>query len=160
MQIIHTGAFHAHEAENNLGFRNRIVILSYLVVSSYVKYGSSQRNISLGSIRPLQSVSILHIVLLMSKSIKLKGVEWEGKPFSVSAKDIERPKIQRSLDITVCLTTSGICGTDLHTLHGNLATKATMTLGHEGIGIVEVIGEGIPSLKGDRVCDSKKRMLC
>jgi glutathione-independent formaldehyde dehydrogenase len=45
-----------------------------------------------------------------------------------------------------------VCGTDLHTLHGRLATKVSWTLGHESIGIVEEIWEGALTLKkGGRV---------
>jgi hypothetical protein len=44
----------------------------------------------------------------MGKPIRMKGVEWEGKTFSVSVKDVERPMIQQALDIFMHLTTSGM----------------------------------------------------
>ncbi|ABF35094.1 Alcohol dehydrogenase [Streptococcus pyogenes MGAS2096] len=46
----------------------------------------------------------------------------------------------------------GVCHTDLHVAHGDFGQVPGRILGHEGIGIVEEIGEGVTSLKvGDRV---------
>lgn len=46
----------------------------------------------------------------------------------------------------------GVCHTDLHVAHGDFGKVPGRILGHEGIGIVEKIGEGVTSLKeGDRV---------
>ena len=48
---------------------------------------------------------------------------------------------------------SGLCGSDLHVLHGR-TTVATypMVMGHEGSGTVEMVGPGVTSLApGDHV---------
>lgn len=46
----------------------------------------------------------------------------------------------------------GVCHTDLHVAHGDFGEVPGRILGHEGIGIVQEIGEGVESLKvGDRV---------
>ncbi|HGI2372955.1 TPA: alcohol dehydrogenase catalytic domain-containing protein [Streptococcus agalactiae] len=46
----------------------------------------------------------------------------------------------------------GVCHTDLHVAHGDFGQVPGRILGHEGIGIVEEIGEGVTSLRvGDRV---------
>lgn len=46
----------------------------------------------------------------------------------------------------------GVCHTDLHVAHGDFGQVPGRILGHEGIGIVEELGEGVTSLKvGDRV---------
>lgn len=46
----------------------------------------------------------------------------------------------------------GVCHTDLHVAHGDFSEVPGRILGHEGIGIVEKVGEGVTSLKpGDRV---------
>ena len=83
---------------------------------------------------------------------KMKALRWEGKPFSVSVKEIPIPKIKDSLDVIVRLTSSAICGTDLHTFHGRVETRKDLTLGHENLGIVEEVGNDITNLqKGDRV---------
>jgi threonine dehydrogenase-like Zn-dependent dehydrogenase len=86
------------------------------------------------------------------KTGKMKAVRWEGKPFSVSVKEIDIPKITQPLDAIVRLTSSAICGSDLHTYHGRIGMNHPLTFGHENIGIIEEIGKDITSLKkGDRV---------
>lgn len=69
---------------------------------------------------------------------------WEAKP---------RPTIQDPADAIVRITTSTICGTDLHILKGNLPTVTEgRTLGHEGIGIIEKVGKGVSDFHvGDKV---------
>ena len=60
---------------------------------------------------------------------------WENKP---------RPTLQDSSDAIVRITTSTICGTDLHILKGDLpAVIDGRILGHEGIGVVEQVGTGV-----------------
>jgi alcohol dehydrogenase len=69
---------------------------------------------------------------------------WENKP---------RPAIQDPSDAIVRITTSTICGTDLHILKGDLpAVTDGRILGHEGIGVVEQVGTGVSEFQvGDRV---------
>ena len=69
---------------------------------------------------------------------------WENKP---------RPTIQDPGDAIVRITTSTICGTDLHILKGDLpAVTDGRILGHEGIGIVEQVGPGVSEFHvGDKV---------
>ncbi len=66
---------------------------------------------------------------------------------------IARPKLKASTDAIVRITTTTICGTDLHIMKGDLpAVTAGRILGHEGVGVVEAVGEGITNFKvGDRV---------
>lgn len=46
----------------------------------------------------------------------------------------------------------GACHTDLHVKNGDFGDKTGVVLGHEGIGVVKAVGEGVSSLKsGDRV---------
>ena len=67
--------------------------------------------------------------------------------------DVPEPVLQTSTDAIVRLTASAICGTDLHFLRGTVGgMKKGTILGHEGIGIVEQVGEDVRNLKpGDRV---------
>lgn len=67
--------------------------------------------------------------------------------------DVPEPKIQDSTDAIISLTSSAICGTDLHMIRGTFTgMKPGTILGHEGIGIVEEIGANVRNLKkGDRV---------
>jgi alcohol dehydrogenase len=69
---------------------------------------------------------------------------WEEKP---------RPAIQHPGDAIVRITTSTICGTDLHILKGDLpAVTEGRILGHEGIGVVEQVGTGVSEFHvGDKV---------
>ena len=69
---------------------------------------------------------------------------WESKPYS---------SIKDSGDAIVRITTTTICGTDLHILKGDLpAVTDGRTLGHEGIGVVEKVGAGVSEFKpGDKV---------
>jgi threonine dehydrogenase-like Zn-dependent dehydrogenase len=67
--------------------------------------------------------------------------------------DVDEPKLQRDTDVIVRLTSSAICGTDLHLVRGTMqGMRAGTILGHEGVGVVESFGSGVRNLKeGDRV---------
>jgi alcohol dehydrogenase len=69
---------------------------------------------------------------------------WEDKP---------RPRVESPTDAVVRITTSTICGTDLHILKGDVPTVTDgRILGHEGVGIVEEVGTAVTALhKGDKV---------
>lgn len=55
-------------------------------------------------------------------------------------------------EVLVRLTLSTICGSDLHTYEGRRAASVPSVLGHEGVGVIEAVGEGRdPSLIGKRV---------
>lgn len=64
-----------------------------------------------------------------------------------------RPRIKDAGDAIVRMVTSTICGTDLHILKGDVPTVADgRILGHEGVGVVEDVGEGVTEFRpGDRV---------
>jgi threonine dehydrogenase-like Zn-dependent dehydrogenase len=67
--------------------------------------------------------------------------------------NVPEPKIKDPKDAIVRLTTSAICGTDLHMIRGTLPGMQPGTiLGHEGLGIVEEVGAAVRNYKpGDRV---------
>ena len=69
---------------------------------------------------------------------------WENKP---------RPTLEDPCDAIVRITTSTICGTDLHILKGDLASVAEgRILGHEGIGVIEQVGTDVAEFHiGDKV---------
>ena len=69
---------------------------------------------------------------------------WEDKPL---------PRILDPSDAIVRITTSTICGTDLHILKGDLpAVTDGRILGHEGIGVIEQVGAGVSEFHvGDKV---------
>lgn len=71
-------------------------------------------------------------------------IAWEEKPM---------PTVIEPTDAVVRITTTTLCGTDLHILKGDVAGVTDgRILGHEGIGIVEAIGEGVKDFRlGDKV---------
>ena len=70
--------------------------------------------------------------------------QWEDKP---------DPAIEHPTDAVVRITHTTICGTDLHILKGDVPTcEPGRTLGHEGVGVIESVGDGVATLKpGDQV---------
>ncbi|KAK7032464.1 hypothetical protein VNI00_013022 [Paramarasmius palmivorus] len=74
------------------------------------------------------------------------------KPFSVSIQEVPKPTILHPDDIIVKVTTSCICGSDLHMYEGRTAAEPGIVFGHENMGIVDELGSGVTLLKkGDRV---------
>lgn len=71
----------------------------------------------------------------------------------IRLEDVADPVIEQDTDVIVRLTTSAICGTDLHFIRGTMeGLRPGTILGHEGTGVVEEIGPGVRNLKaGDRV---------
>src|SRR6476620_6195713 len=68
-------------------------------------------------------------------------------------RDLEVPEPGAG-QVLVKIEASGLCHTDLHAAHGDWPVKPKLPLipGHEGVGIVEEVGEGVTSIKvGDRV---------
>jgi len=64
-----------------------------------------------------------------------------------------KPVIQSATDAVLKIVKTTICGTDLHIMKGDVPeVEPGRVLGHEGIGIVETVGEGVSSFKpGDKV---------
>lgn len=73
-----------------------------------------------------------------------------GKP---SWEPHQRPKLQDPGDALVRMTTSTICGTDLHILKGDVPSVARgRILGHEGLGVIDEVGAAVSAFrKEDRV---------
>lgn len=67
--------------------------------------------------------------------------------------DMEKPVLDEKNNILVRMTAAGICGSDVGIYHGtNAAATYPRVIGHEIVGVVAEIGEGVNSLKvGDRV---------
>ncbi len=88
----------------------------------------------------------------LSTSTTMKALVYHG-PGQRAWEDKPRPAIQDPSDAVVRITTSTICGTDLHILKGDLpAVTDGRILGHEGIGVVEQVGTGVSEFQvGDKV---------
>lgn len=82
----------------------------------------------------------------------MKALLYHGE-HSIALEEKEKPVIQEPTDVIVRVTKTTICGTDLGIYKGkNPYMKDGITLGHEGVGIIEEVGEGVRQFqKGDKV---------
>ncbi len=81
----------------------------------------------------------------------MKAVVFKGTS-QVAVEDVEDPRIERATDCVVRITSTGICGSDLHMYEGRTPAQPGIVLGHENMGVVEEIGDAVVTLrKGDRV---------
>ncbi|MCW4353682.1 glutathione-dependent formaldehyde dehydrogenase [Hoyosella sp. YIM 151337] len=82
----------------------------------------------------------------------MKAVVWCGVG-DIRLEDVAEPQIKEPTDAIIRITTSAICGTDLHLVRGTMPGMQDGTiLGHEAIGIVETTGSAVRGFtKGDRV---------
>ncbi|WP_338472543.1 zinc-dependent alcohol dehydrogenase [Niallia sp. XMNu-256] len=81
----------------------------------------------------------------------MKAVTYQGAK-DVKVKEVENAKIEKADDIVVRITTTAICGSDLHIYRGALPTRKDYVIGHEPMGIVEEVGPAVTKVKkGDRV---------
>ena len=81
----------------------------------------------------------------------MKAVTFQGVK-DIQVKDVPDAKIQKPDDILVRITSTAICGSDLHIYRGSVPTTKGFVLGHEPIGIVEEVGPEVTKVKkGDRV---------
>ena len=73
-------------------------------------------------------------------------------PGVVTCDTVDDPQIKEHNDIILKVTSTAICGSDLHIYSGGFVQPRPMVLGHEFMGIVEEVGRGVTKLKkGDRV---------
>ncbi|MED4015691.1 zinc-dependent alcohol dehydrogenase [Sutcliffiella cohnii] len=82
----------------------------------------------------------------------MKAVTYQGIK-DVAVKEVQDPSIQKADDIIVKVTSSAICGSDLHLIHGMIPNMPeNFIIGHEPMGIVEEVGPEVTHVKkGDRV---------
>jgi alcohol dehydrogenase len=70
----------------------------------------------------------------------------------ISVDNVEDPRIEQPDDIVLKVTTTSICGSDLHIYDGFVPQLKDMVLGHEFMGVVEEVGPMVTRVKkGDRV---------
>ncbi|MDN4525699.1 zinc-dependent alcohol dehydrogenase [Fictibacillus fluitans] len=81
----------------------------------------------------------------------MKAVTFQGAK-EIEVKNVEDPRLQEKEDIIVRITSTAICGSDLHIYQGALPTHKDYVIGHEPMGIVEEVGPEVTRVKkGDRV---------
>lgn len=81
----------------------------------------------------------------------MRAVVWK-EPHRVAVEEVEDARIAEPTDVVVRLTSSAICGSDLHMYEGRAPGKPGMTFGHENLGVVAEVGSAVRTVKeGDRV---------
>ncbi len=81
----------------------------------------------------------------------MKAVVFKG-PYDVQVENVEDPKIEAPTDAIVRITSTCICGSDLHMYEGRTDAEEGLVFGHENQGIVEEVGDAVVRVKpGDRV---------
>jgi glutathione-independent formaldehyde dehydrogenase len=82
----------------------------------------------------------------------MKALVYNG-PKDVSVKEVPDAKIEKPTDVLVEITTTNICGSDLHMYEGRTDVEKGKVLGHENLGKVVEVGEAVDAVKvGDYVC--------
>src|SRR6478735_11731352 len=82
----------------------------------------------------------------------MRALTWHGK-HDVRVDTVDDPEILNPRDAIIRVTSTAICGSDLHLYNGYIPTMmAGDILGHEFMGEVVEVGSGVSNLKaGDRV---------
>jgi threonine dehydrogenase-like Zn-dependent dehydrogenase len=82
----------------------------------------------------------------------MKAVVWHAVG-DIRLEDVPEPKIQTPTDAIVKITTSAMCGTDLHLIRGTMpGMKPGTIIGHEAVGEIVETGTGVRNFSvGDRV---------
>src|SRR5690242_18810552 len=74
-----------------------------------------------------------------NRSFAMKAVSYEGTHGMVVG-DHPKPKISKPTEALLRVTSSGICGSDLHMYDGRTALKEGSVVGHEIMGVIEEVG--------------------
>jgi glutathione-independent formaldehyde dehydrogenase len=82
----------------------------------------------------------------------MKALVYHG-PRQVSVEEVPDASIERPTDVLVKVTSTNICGSDLHMYEGRTDVEQGKVLGHENLGEVVEVGAAVDRVKvGDRVC--------
>lgn len=82
----------------------------------------------------------------------MKAVVYKG-PRDVVVNNVPDAKIEKPTDVLVKITTTNICGSDLHMYEGRTSVEKGKIFGHENMGVVIEAGSAVERVKvGDRVC--------
>lgn len=81
----------------------------------------------------------------------MRAVVYEGAR-QVGVHDVDDAVIEDPTDVVVRVSSSAICGTDLHMYDGRTGAEPGMVIGHEPLGVVEQVGEAVSLVRrGERV---------
>ena len=74
------------------------------------------------------------------------------EPFRIAVENVPDPSIKHPNDVVVKITSSCICGSDLHMYEGRTAAEPGIVFGHENMGVIQEVGPAVKDRKaGDRV---------
>jgi glutathione-independent formaldehyde dehydrogenase len=81
----------------------------------------------------------------------MKALVYKG-PFEVAVENVPDAKVERPTDVLVKITSTNICGSDLHMYEGRTSVEPGKVLGHENLGEVIEVGAAVDRVKvGDMV---------
>lgn len=90
----------------------------------------------------------------------MRSVQYFGKE-DVRVADAPRPVIEEPTDAIIRVTTTAICGTDLHIYHDKTpGSEPGMILGHEFVGVVEEVGPAVREIEPGARCVSAMYTAC
>ena len=82
----------------------------------------------------------------------MRGLTYSG-PRDVRVVNVPDARLEKETDALVRITTTNICGSDLHMYEGRTSVEKGKILGHENLGQVIAIGKAVDRVKvGDWVC--------
>ena len=76
----------------------------------------------------------------------MKAVVYKG-PMEVAVEEVADAKIERPTDVVVKITTTNICGSDLHMYEGRTDLEPGRVIGHENMGEVVEVGGGVERIR-------------
>src|ERR1700732_2537193 len=83
-------------------------------------------------------------------STKMKATVFHA-PENIRIEEVPRPHAGVG-EAVIRITLTTICGTDLHILRGEYPVKPGLVIGHEPVGVIEELGDGVSGYQvGDRV---------
>jgi alcohol dehydrogenase len=95
-------------------------------------------------------VPVRHYPPSDSGALTMRANVFHG-PNDIRIEEVPRPSAGVG-EAVIRITLTTICGTDLHILRGEYPVKAGLVIGHEPVGVIEELGEGVTGYKiGDRV---------
>jgi len=87
-------------------------------------------------------------------------VKFKTGPNSVMLQDVPEPT-PKSGELKIKILAAGLCGTDIHTMNDEYSSRPPVIMGHEYVGIVDSLGEGVKGFgKGDYVVSMTAGKTC
>ncbi|MGK2913230.1 MAG: alcohol dehydrogenase catalytic domain-containing protein [Porticoccaceae bacterium] len=75
----------------------------------------------------------------------MKAIVYNG-PRDVRVKEVPDAEIEQPTDVLVRITTTNICGSDLHMYEGRTSLESGRIIGHENLGEVIECGKAVSSI--------------